>query len=495
MILKASQRGGARQLAAHLLRTDDNEHVEVHEVRGFVSQDLAGALTESYAISRGTRCKQHLFSLSLNPPQTEAVGVETFENALERIEDKVGLTDQPRVIVFHEKEGRRHAHCVWSRIDAETMTARNLSHFKLKLRDVSRELYLENDWEMPRGLMNSKARDPRNYTLAEYQQAKRLGESARDLKSVIHECWAVSDTRATFEHALGERGIILAKGDTRGHVAVTDRGMVLAVARCTGKKAKEVRARLGEPDGLPSVDEAKSRMARDMTRAFNRHVDEARSRFGQEMAPLDSHRRAMTADHQGERTRLDTAQKERWAQESRERQERFNKGFRGIWDRITGQHTRVRRENEAQALAAIRRDRAQRDALVGAQLEERRKLQTEINQAREAQAQLLAELRRDKRRYREMAKAAPESAGPKAAPAKDSPKVDWDSKNMPPQVTDRFERVAALKNSQPQRYSAPREQEATPQPATPSPEDRLANLRNTESRQASTPKQERDREP
>ncbi|TVV71854.1 hypothetical protein FOY91_16035 [Sphingomonas solaris] len=42
MILKASQRGGGMQLAVHLLKSE-NEHVEVHEVRGFVSDDLKGS--------------------------------------------------------------------------------------------------------------------------------------------------------------------------------------------------------------------------------------------------------------------------------------------------------------------------------------------------------------------------------------------------------------------------------------------------------------------
>jgi hypothetical protein len=157
MILKASQRGGGKQLGIHLMRMDDNDHVEVHEIRGFVSADVTGALKEAYAVSKGTRCKQFLFSVSLNPPPQERVPVEIFEDAINRIEDKNGLTGQPRIVVFHEKEGRRHAHAVWSRIDADTMTARNLSHFKLKLRDISRELYLENDWKMPRGLMNKPA--------------------------------------------------------------------------------------------------------------------------------------------------------------------------------------------------------------------------------------------------------------------------------------------------------------------------------------------------
>ena len=47
MILKGNQRGGARQLAAHLLNARDNEHVEVHELRGFCADDLTGAFVEN----------------------------------------------------------------------------------------------------------------------------------------------------------------------------------------------------------------------------------------------------------------------------------------------------------------------------------------------------------------------------------------------------------------------------------------------------------------
>ena len=72
MILKASQRGGGKQLALHLLKTEENEHVELHEIRGFVSQDIDGAFKEAHATNRGTRCKQFLFSVSSNPPETES---------------------------------------------------------------------------------------------------------------------------------------------------------------------------------------------------------------------------------------------------------------------------------------------------------------------------------------------------------------------------------------------------------------------------------------
>ncbi len=57
MILYASQRGRSAELAAHLLNGEQNEHVTIHDIRGFVSEDLVEALREAYAISRGTRCQ------------------------------------------------------------------------------------------------------------------------------------------------------------------------------------------------------------------------------------------------------------------------------------------------------------------------------------------------------------------------------------------------------------------------------------------------------
>ena len=52
MILKASQRSGAKQLGLHLMKTEENEHVEVHEVSGFMSDDLMAAMKEAHVCRR-----------------------------------------------------------------------------------------------------------------------------------------------------------------------------------------------------------------------------------------------------------------------------------------------------------------------------------------------------------------------------------------------------------------------------------------------------------
>lgn len=60
MIIVGNRRGGGLKLV-HLMNDRNNDHVGVHELLGFSPDDLRGAFPETYAIARGTRCKQFLF--------------------------------------------------------------------------------------------------------------------------------------------------------------------------------------------------------------------------------------------------------------------------------------------------------------------------------------------------------------------------------------------------------------------------------------------------
>ena len=413
MILKGSQRGGAKQLGLHLLKTEENEHVELHDIRGFVADDVIGALREAEAISKGTRCSQFLFSVSLNPPAKENVRIEVFEKAIEAIEERNGLTGQPRVVVFHEKEGRRHAHAVWSRIDAETMTAKPMSFYKNKLQEVSRQLYLENGWQMPRGLVDKANRDPRNFSLAEWQQAKRIGGHAGELKGLIQEAWAISDSRATFSHALEERGLYLARGDRRGHVAVTFEGEVISIPRATGRKTKEIQARLGKPDEHRGIEETRKRIAEHILPRMQGHLSEARAHAKRETAELEARRQHMAKAHAEERAKLDAGQNARSEQEARTRAERFRRGMKGLWDRLTGKRRQLEKQNELEAFWALQRDREQRQALVHLQLQDRQQLQADIKAVRSQHAQALQQLHSDAANYRLMQRG--EAPKPKSA--------------------------------------------------------------------------------
>lgn len=399
MILKGSQRASGQELAAHLMKLDDNEHVELHQMRGFVADDLKGAFKEAEAISRGTKCSQYLFSLSLSPPEEERVSPAIFERAIDTIEQRLGLEGQPRAIVFHEKEGRRHAHCVWSRIDAETMTARPMSFFKNRLTELSRSLYLEHGWKMPDGIRDSAKRDPTNFTLAEWQQAKRQGADPRWLKQSIQECWAMSDDRKALGRSLEERGFFLAKGDKRGFVVLDHQGEVYSLPKMLGLKTKEVRQRLGDGDALPSVDATQKTIGARMSPAIRRHVEESRTRFLKRSATLGHIKMEMTHRHRDERSQFDERQRRTWDEENRARAARLPKGLRGLWHRLTGEYAKFRSQNEVEAERSRQKQAEERQALTERQRDQRSLLQAQFKELRQEQARQLRELRREVGRF------------------------------------------------------------------------------------------------
>jgi hypothetical protein len=62
------------------------------------------------------------------------------------------------------------------------MKAINLPHYKMKLHDISRDLFLEHDWKIPKGFLNKEERNPLNFSLAEWQKAKRFKQDPKFTK-------------------------------------------------------------------------------------------------------------------------------------------------------------------------------------------------------------------------------------------------------------------------------------------------------------------------
>ncbi|MGB6229120.1 MAG: relaxase [Litorimonas sp.] len=399
MILVGSQRGGAKNLALHLLK-QDNEHVEVHQVRGFVSDSVMGALNEAYATSKATRCRKFLYSLSINPPANQKVSTDDFLSAIDRSEKALGLKGQPRVVVFHEKEGRRHAHCVWSRIDTAQMKAVHIAHDKRRLVSITRDLFIENGWRMPQGLINSENRNPTNYSLAEYQQAKRVGRKAAEIKADFQSAWAQSDCITSFRHALREHGYWLAKGDRRGFVALDHNLKPFSISRWVGLKSKEIAARLGKPDDrLSDVETVTQQIQSEMSDSLHRLSQsvERRSREAQER--FEARRRALVKKQKAERLALTQAQTRKWEAASKERQTRFNRGLSGIWDRLRGEHRRIRKQNEREAFEQLKADQNARETMIWRHLQERQRTELFKLRYRERAQSITEDIQLDKRIY------------------------------------------------------------------------------------------------
>jgi relaxase-like protein len=298
MILKGNQRAFGGDLASHLLNLYENDDAQLVEIRGSASNDLHGAFAEFEAIATGTRCKEPLYSLSINP--SEPMSRKQYFTAIERIEKKLDLDDQPRAIVFHVKNGREHCHVVWSRIDVQKMKAVQLSHDRQKLRAVAREIAQEFGHQLPSGLAKNRAgnRFDDNSSAAgagEWGQAELSGLKVDDRRADITAAYKNSTGAQDFVDALEERGYFLARGDKRGFVVLDRAGQVHSLPRqINGARTKDVREKLAPltPDNLPSVKQVRRRLDDELDDdALDEEIELALKRSPEELKKRQAERR------------------------------------------------------------------------------------------------------------------------------------------------------------------------------------------------------------
>jgi len=260
MILKGNQRAGAADLATHLLNVADNERIEVAEVTGTAASDLHGAFAEYAALASGTRCREPLYSLSINP--SAPISREQYMAAIARIERRLGLSGQPRAVIFHIKAGsaREHCHVVWSRIDAAKMRAVHLAHDHMKLRTLARELAYAFGLDLPPGLAEDRDIDritAPDQSLAEKAQAESSGIAPDDRRANISAAWRSADSPEAFAAALEAHGYFLANGDRRAFVVVDRFGHVHSLSRqIDGVKTRQLKAFFADFVPMP-LDEAR----------------------------------------------------------------------------------------------------------------------------------------------------------------------------------------------------------------------------------------------
>lgn len=261
MVPKASQRANGRQLATHLLNAHDNERVEVAHIRGTIASDLAGAIEEWHAISKVTRCKKFLYSLSINPdPRQGPLTRRQYRDYIARVERKLKLTDQPRAIVFHKKEGREHCHVVWSRIIASERKAVQISHDRFALQAVTKAFARDHGLTLPaaqrdRG-SSHEAPPVIPLTLHEKHQQERTGISRDERSAVITRLWHDAPDGNAFVTSLAQAGYRLARGDSVPYAVVDRCGEIHSLPRqIKGVRTRDLRERLTgyPPETLPSA--------------------------------------------------------------------------------------------------------------------------------------------------------------------------------------------------------------------------------------------------
>lgn len=347
MIPFASQRRRGQDLAAHLQNEHDNEVVEVAELRGAIADDLHGAFAEWRAQAHAlTRCQNYLYSLSINPdPAQGKLTRDQYRDYIDRVENRLGLSGQPRAIVFHTKHGREHCHAVWSRIDPVQEKAVHQAFDREKLMMVTREFARDHGLELPKGYSRDKgAEKSPQATVYEMARQRATGLTRQDHIEAVTEAWQASDSPSAFVQALADKGYMLATG-RRPYVLVNFYGGMHALPKLIADKTvrtKDVRAFLEKdfpPETLPNADEARKLIA-DHRKSVEAHL-KAEERF-----------EALEALKHFHQTRRQTQEKQAVTLDRRQHRERAA---------LSTVHRTKREEQRAQYFAQARRIKRERD--------------------------------------------------------------------------------------------------------------------------------------
>lgn len=195
------------------------------------------------------------------------------------------------------------------------------------------------------------------------------------------------------------RGFWLAKGDRRSFVVLDHMGEVHSLPRMLDVKAKDVRARLGEENHLPSVEATQKIIGQRMTPSIRRHIAESRERFQERSGLLGQHKTELARAHRAARVRLTEHHRIEQENAARDRAATLPKGLKGLWFRLTGHYQKLRAAIEAEAARERMRDRQERERVLLSQRRERDVITAQFKELRRDQAKQFLELRKDVGRY------------------------------------------------------------------------------------------------
>jgi hypothetical protein len=264
VIIKGGSRKNRRFFAHHLLNAIDNDKVRVVEFRGLAKEDVSGAFLDMEAMAKGTRCQNYFYQASLNPRENERLSDEQWSRAVDTLERHLGFEGQPRFVIEHEKHGRVHRHVVWSRIDADSMTALPDSLTYRKHEAAAREIERDCGLEPVESVLVKDRQSPRPERRAKDYEGFRgaqTGLSPNQVEAEVTALWLASDSGEAFRAALEAKGYLLCRGDRRDFCIVDPAGDEHSLARrITGVRAAELRERMTDidRDSLPTVAEGRA---------------------------------------------------------------------------------------------------------------------------------------------------------------------------------------------------------------------------------------------
>ena len=258
MIIKGGRRGGSKDLAAHLLRQDENEAVRVRAIEGFffdnpTPENLEKALRQMEYGGKAAGKKQNLYHAIIAPQDGETLTDKQLQQSVDTLAKNLGMAGHQYVVVEHWKHQRQHFHVVLNVMNPETGNLARLQWSRRTQWQTSRQLEKE---------LGLKPNNPKGHASHqwEHQRGKRTGIDPTQMRKDVTAIYHASGTGKEFAEKLKEAGFILTRGDKNRYVLVDKAGDIHGLMRrIEGVKIKDLRQKF--PDlkdmPLPSLDKVR----------------------------------------------------------------------------------------------------------------------------------------------------------------------------------------------------------------------------------------------
>lgn len=273
MIIQGGSRSNAGKLGRYLLNKAANDRVAVFEVPDS-ARDVPEALKDMERMGKMTCGQKTLYHAQINPAPGYVMRPLDWKRSVDVLAEKLGLEDQPRAVVLHEKNGREHAHVVFQRTDVERGCLISDSHNYAKHREAGQQL----EQELGHAKVNRKIRG-QSFTQEEARKAAAERTDPKKIREWITDLYERCETAEAFQKGLEGR-FVLAKPRKRAYALLDSYGQDYNLARMVrSAKTSQLRAFLS-PIDQTLIDQDSYR------EAIRRGNDE---RIAEKTAEIDEH--------------------------------------------------------------------------------------------------------------------------------------------------------------------------------------------------------------
>lgn len=283
MVIAGKIRSNAPQLASYLLAQGKNERITIFDVDGRDNADANQLKEMLYSMqlnSELTRSRNSVYHAYINPSPDDttdrAMTMEEWQQSVEILTKQLGYEDQRKVVVLHEKAGKRtHAHIVYERYNHERGTMATYEH-NYKAHDRTRA-------EIEKKL-NHKPTPQKNKNHDRHKQ-------------ILTEIWQRTNTADQFIKEAEKNGYKISKGTDRPFRVVDADGVSFDLLRkLDGVKTKEVRQRFGDTELMPEKEAIRAMQERKREQHHENEKDIGSEVLQEEKPATERQKAAVTAD-------------------------------------------------------------------------------------------------------------------------------------------------------------------------------------------------------